>query len=143
MADPIHKNEKPKGKSVERITIEESLKEKLTNLTNQANSALQGMATISKSDVMNFILKCHQSELSSKELAELKIEHLDEVKFSQWITKRLKDAQAKGESVSLKELIEQNIGVFKERGAKSPKPREPRLKKSVTKVEDLMDPTLV
>lgn len=38
--------------------------------------------------------------------------HFDEIKFSHWITAQLKEAQAKGQSVTIKELMEQNQSLY-------------------------------
>lgn len=59
----LNKKEKVKAntKPLERVTIEDCVKEKFNLLTNLANESLNGMATISKSDVINMILEQHSN----------------------------------------------------------------------------------
>ncbi len=129
MTNEMNAKTKPKTKPVERIAIDDQLKEKLVQLTQQANDALQGMTSVSKSDVINFILKNHPSDFSKSELKDLRSEHFDEVKFSQWITTQLKDAKLNGTQISLKELVEQNFRLFDNNDNTSRRPRVGRLKK--------------
>lgn len=141
-----NQTEKPKAKAIERITIENSLREKLMKLTDQANAALNPMAAVTKSDVINFILKSRPETLSPIELEELKTEHIDEVKLSQWITAKLKEAHASGEPVTLRELIEQNSDLFncnQLKRRKMRKPKKARGKEPTTETENTGDMTAV
>lgn len=100
--------ETPKSlKAIERATIAESLKPKLISLCEQANAALNGIATITKSDIVNLLLEGHSGSLSKDELDRLRVAHFDEVRFASWMATRLKEARSTGESVSLMELFEQ------------------------------------
>lgn len=99
---------KPKPKPVERVTILESHKEKLAKLADQANDALQGIATITKSDIINLFLKDHPEELSKSEIEDLKAEHFNDVKFAQWMAAKLKQAKDAGENLTLQDLLERS-----------------------------------
>ena len=98
--------EKKAGKPIERVTIEEALRDKLASLTNQANSAMQGIANISKSDVLNMILADHEDTLAANEIERLKAEHVDQVKLALWLADAAREAKQAGESVNLRELLE-------------------------------------
>lgn len=113
-------------KPIERATISDSLKEKLVNLTAQANKMLQGIATVTRSDVINLILQDHAAELSSPEIEQLKRTHIDQVKLALWLADEVKNAKRMGEQVSLKELIERCESIVPKKAK-----RRPRKKKSV------------
>ena len=95
-------------KALERVTIENDLKDKLNSLTTAANESLQGIAEVSKSDVVNLILKLHADSLSKLETDELRKTHFDVFKCLAWLQTQAKDAKDKGADVSLKDLFEKN-----------------------------------
>ena len=104
------KKEKSKisSKPLERVTIEEPQKEKLTLLTSLANESLNGMATISKSDLVNMILEQHPNELSKLEIEILRKSHLDIFKHLSWLQAQAKLAKESGNDVSLAELMKKS-----------------------------------
>ena len=112
MVDEISPIKKPRSKQAERVAIAENLREKLKSLTCQDNEELKGIASLTKSDIINFILKSHGDSFSENDLRSLRVTHFDEIKFSHWITAQLKEAQAKGQSVTIKELMEQNQSLY-------------------------------
>ncbi len=118
MSEP---SEKRPAKSIERVTISDEVKLKLQALCDQANLALQGMATISKSDVVNLILEEHGGTLSKSAIDRLRSVHFDEVRFAQWMANRLKSARQSGETVSLLDLIERGKSLVS-----TPRERAPR-----------------
>lgn len=102
------KKDRKNYKALERVTIEEGLKEKLNLLTAAANEALQGIAEVSKSDVINLILKLHEEGLSKIEIDDLRKTHFDVFKCLSWMQNQAKDAREKGSAFSLKELFEKS-----------------------------------
>lgn len=102
------KKDKKFYKALERVTIEDDLKDKLNSLTVAANESLQGIAEVSKSDVVNLILKLHADALSKIETDELRKTHFDVFKCLAWLQTQAKDAKDKGADVSLKELFEKS-----------------------------------
>jgi hypothetical protein len=118
MSESVKKASKP----IERVTVSEALKSKLQSLCDQANEALQGMATISKSDIMNLILDTHSCNLNKAEIDRLRNTHFDEVRFAQWMARRLKDARGAGEALTLMDLIERGKKLVSN-------PRDPTLKR--------------
>lgn len=137
MTEQSDSNLKSKVKFVERITIEERFWEKLASLTNQANDSFQGMARVSKSDVINFMLQMHGDDFSVAELKELRGQHFNEIKFSQWVTAQLKKAQANGEQVNLKDLFERNLNLLE---GSNPQPRQRRQYRRKQKEKDSEQP---
>lgn len=126
-----NKKVKKTYKSLERVTIEDGLKDKLNSLTAAANESLQGIAEVSKSDVVNLILKLHEDQLSKIESDELKKIHFDVFKCLTWLQNQAKDAKEKGGQVSLKELFEKSSEFMTEttnsQAVKARKPRKIKL----------------
>jgi hypothetical protein len=119
--DNVVETAKPQ-KQIERVTIEDHLKEKLIKLTEQANAVLNGITTVTKSDVANMILAAHADDLNPAEIETLKSTHLDQVKFAFWVANRLKEARATGEKLTMSELLASSQPVLE-------RTRRPRKKK--------------
>ncbi len=121
-------------KSLERVTIDEDLKEKLISLTRLANESLQGMASITKSDIVNLFIRLHSDVLSKAESEELKKMYFDIFKCLSWLQNQAKLAKERGDEVTLKELFERSSGLMAT--AKSPikKIRKPRVVDGLDKV---------
>ena len=117
------------AKRVERAVIADALKDKLAGLTDQANAALQGIATVTKTDIVNLILAAHADDLSSAEVDQLKALHLDQVKYAFWVAKRLKEARAAGETLSLQDVLAMSQPVMGDAPVRAP--RRPRKKKEM------------
>ena len=130
----VSENKKVKKtyKALERVTIEDGLKDKLNSLTKAANESLQGIAEVSKSDVVNLILKLHDDGLSKLEIDELKKIHFDVFKCLTWLQNQAKDAKDKGAQVSLKELFEKSSEfMVEEASGSASKARKPRKSKGI------------
>lgn len=130
----VSENKKAKKtyKALERVTIEDGIKDKLNSLTAAANESLQGIAEVSKSDVVNLILKLHEDQLSKIETDELKKTHFDVFKCLTWLQNQAKDAKDKGAQVSLKELFEKSSEFMVEGASSQPlKARQPRKNKVI------------
>ena len=76
---------------------------------------------------MNLILGAHADELSPVEIDQLKLSHLDQVKYAFWVAKKLKEARDAGESLSLQDVLAMSQPVMSEQAP--PKIRRPRKKK--------------
>ena len=121
---------KKENKVLERVTIGDDLKEKLSSLCSQANEALQGVATVTKSDITNLILRSHSGTLNKSEIEDLKAEHFDELRFANWLAARIRDARESGENVSLKDLFEKSKPLMDNIKLRSEK-RTPKQKKKI------------
>jgi hypothetical protein len=123
-------------KSVERVTIDECLKDKLDRFRDQANQALNGIAQVTKSDVVNLIIELHDPLLSELELQSLKAKHFDEVRFAKWMAERLKAARAAGESLSLGDLLKQGEEILNSSVRSSSKVRKSKRRNAATEVTE-------
>lgn len=120
-------------KPIERVTILETLKPKLQSLCDQANASMNGLSTITKSDVANLILELHSENLCKEELDVLRSKHFDEVRFATWMATRLKEARSTGEQISIMDLVQQSQGLVgtrtlrRKRKSKSKDPNQEHL----------------
>ena len=96
----------------ERITVDASVREKLERLTAQANEALQGIATVSKSDLVTLVIQAHAEALSKTEIENLRAAHFDDLKFAEWLKTKLSEARSQGQELSLLDLIERSRSVL-------------------------------
>ena len=128
----LAKKEKVKAntKPLERVTIEDGVKEKLNLLTSIANESLNGMATISKSDVVNMILELHSNELTKLEVDLLRKTHLNIFKHLSWLQTQAKLAKERGDELSLSELVKKSNEFMPYEAVKQV--RKPRKLKSKT-----------
>jgi hypothetical protein len=119
------------AKPVERAVIDDKLKNKLEGLKEQANASLQGIATVTKSDIVNLILAAHPDELSLTEISQLKSLHLDQVKYALWIAKKLREARNAGEVLSLQDVLAMSQQVVCDE-ARAPRIKRARKKKDIS-----------
>jgi hypothetical protein len=126
------KKDKKSYKALERVTIDDDLKDKLNSLKDAANLSLQGITEVSKSDVVNMILKLHPDHLSKLETDELRKTHFDVFKCLTWLQNQAKVAKDSGSEVSLKDLIAKSSELMaNEVGLRLQKIRKPRKRKDV------------
>lgn len=102
------KNSNKKMKPLERVTIDDALKEKLIRLTQAANDSLQGMANVNKSDIVNLLIRLHDENLSKAETEELRKIHFSVFKCLAWLQNQAKAAKDSGAEISLNELFEKS-----------------------------------
>ena len=119
---------KPKKKiyrQLERVSINDEHLAKLNALADQANQALSGVATVTKSDIVNLTVGRRETVLSKSEIEELKAVHFDVFKYLSWLQGQAKSAKENGNDLTLKELFERSQsvidGVVSKRQAKKPR----------------------
>ena len=126
ITEQVKNNYKP----LERVTIDDSLKEKLNNLTRLANESLQGIAEVSKSNVINLILQLHDDGLSKQECDELRKTHFDVFKCLTWLQSQARIAKEQGVEVSLNELLDKSREIMVSDAVAPIKIRKPRSRKA-------------
>lgn len=134
-------NQKKQMKSIERVTISDALKEKLSSLSDQATKALNGMASITKSDIVNLLIEEQKEVLSVLQIEKLKARHLDQVKYAYWIANQLKEARNNGESLTLEDLITKNQILVSSTKKQRRKKSEEKKNKTAISLENIKDET--
>lgn len=84
-----------KAKPIDRVTIGKDEATKVADWINQVTRTC-GFLHLTRSDVVNFMIRERKSELSSKEISQLRAAFYDPVRHLNWITPRLKEAIQNG-----------------------------------------------
>jgi hypothetical protein len=83
--------------SQERVTVSNIESEALERWAAQVKEASKGFLEVSKSDLVNFLIRDHKKDLSAKELTSLRTYLYDPLKHINWITQELKKALARND----------------------------------------------
>ena len=82
-----------KNKStIERVTLGKDEAEKLNYWLNQIKSETSGFLEVSKSDLVNFLIRNHGDQLKAKEIKLIRTHKYDLVRHLNWLTPLLKKA---------------------------------------------------
>lgn len=133
----------------ERVTVADKIKDKLDKWVQQANDLFEGVITITKSDIINMLIKQHEEILSLAELQILHCDHYDEIKVATWLLEKVKESKRNGDHVQLQDLLSKfaipikdrkiqktKLGSISEMPTSTPKKR---IKKSPRNEPDTMD----
>ncbi|MBL7555888.1 MAG: hypothetical protein JNM24_08710 [Bdellovibrionaceae bacterium] len=78
--------------TIERVTLGKDEAEKLNYWLNQIKSETSGFLEVSKSDLVNFLIRNHGEQLKAKEIRIIRSHKYDLVKHLNWLTPLLKKA---------------------------------------------------
>lgn len=131
-------------KAVDRVALWKEESEKVSAWLKQLEESSSGFLQLSRSDVVNFLISEHKTELSSREMQQIRTRHYDPIRHLNWITPRLKEALQNDDLVTVNALqneiksIELSViskakklsGVNDGGEPTLPKPRKRRAKKS-------------
>lgn len=125
MDEVIKKPKSLKSISVkqERATLSPQVSTKVDAWLKQIEEKLSGSVSINKSDLVNFFLEKQADVLSKDQIEKIREAFFDEVRFAQWALQQVKDSKKKGESLSLKDVI--NLSRALDTDAPK-KPRKPK-----------------
>jgi len=125
MDEVIKKPKSVKSISVkqERATLNPQVSAKVDKWLKQIEDKLSGSVSINKSDLVNFFLEKQADVLSKDQIEKIREAFFDEVRFAQWALQQVKESKKKGESLSLKDVINLSRAL----DADAPKkPRKPK-----------------
>ncbi len=118
------KSKKARAQYGERISISNAATKKLMGWIAQANTKKQAL-NLSPKSMVNWFLESAPDELSNAQLKDLAERFYDEVKFLQTALMQMKQAKARGEKLSLDDLMHAQAASVKPEKKLS----EPRAKK--------------
>ena len=87
------KNPDHKIKSqVDRVTLNKDESEKINTWLQQIKESSKGFLDLTRSDLVNYLIKSHLDVLTSKEIKKIRLAHYSLIKHLNWITPQLKKA---------------------------------------------------
>ncbi|MBX3039550.1 MAG: hypothetical protein KF789_02430 [Bdellovibrionaceae bacterium] len=119
-------SEKEKTKPPERVTLGLEEGQRVEAWLSQVNEFSKGYLTLSKSDIVNFLVRQHKELLTPKELQQIRADHYDPVRHITWITPQIKRALQNGDMSRVLELqeelrkVELSVGKSEPRQLKAP-----------------------
>ena len=125
--------------SIERVTLGKNESEKIHQWLIQIRTETSGYLEVSKSDLVNFLIRSHSEHFKSKEVKLIKAQKYDLVKHLNWLTPLLKKAIEENDQekililhAELKALEVKTDLPVKEKSIDpiTKKSRKPRVKKS-------------
>ncbi len=96
---------------VDRVSISKMESEKVAAWVKQLESNSKGFLALTKSDVVNFLIREHKAELSPKEMGQIRSDHYDPIRHINWITQELKSALSTGDMSKVAALQEEIKGI--------------------------------
>ena len=77
---------------VDRVTLNKDESDKVNNWLRQIKDSSKGFLDLTRSDLVNFLIKSHCDELPLKEIKKIRLAHYSLIKHLNWITPQLKKA---------------------------------------------------
>lgn len=129
--------EKKKRIHADRIVVAQQSLEILKEWKDQITKEVKGLK-VSIADLLNWLIQKQSKVLSPQQVRELSALFFDEVKFAEWVTRELKAAKARGEVLTLQDLVQSH---------QNPVPRKypeksKRHRKELTEEQPVAAPTL-
>ena len=139
-------------RTIDRVTLGKLEADKLEKWLKQINESSRGFLTLTKSDVVNFLIRLHRDEFIPKELSVIRADHYDPIKHITWITPQIKMALMSGDIPRVAELQEElrgvelsvirdanaaTLGALIPRSKKTNKPKTKRTSNSMPENDDL------
>lgn len=85
---------KPREKSaaIDRATLGKPEAEKVNAWIKQVRESSKGFLDLTRSDLVNFLIREHKNELTPKEIAQIRADNYNPIRHINWITQELKIA---------------------------------------------------
>ncbi|MFN9068888.1 MAG: hypothetical protein ACK5V3_16800 [Bdellovibrionales bacterium] len=80
------------SKNIERVTLGSEESDKVMAWLKQLHESSKGFLSLTKSDIVNFLIRDHKLELGPKELHQIRSDHYDPIRHINWIAPRIKEA---------------------------------------------------
>ena len=94
---PVEIEGKSQAPSIDRAVIGKAEATKSQAWIEQIKEATRGFLNLSKSDLINFLIREHKDELSAKEIVQIRLLNYDPLKHINWISHELRKALAKSD----------------------------------------------
>lgn len=88
----------------ERVSLDEESALRVDQWVDQVLRQVPGIK-IGRSELVRWLILSHEDVLRTEELLEIKSRFFDEMEFALWMVRQLKESRAKGEKLSLNDLL--------------------------------------
>ena len=119
--------------NVDRIVLRRFEQQRLSLWVDKLNEKFDGAIRLSKSDLANFLIRHHESDLTEDEIRNVESEFFDEVRWLSWALNKIRSAKREGVDLALSELMANRNSNGGEKRTNQKRPR--REKPSATAAE--------
>lgn len=99
-------------KSPERVLVGDTESKRLDDWIEVVDKKFQGFIKVTKSDLVNFLIRDHHEQLSRDELERIKRSNYDEGRFLTWAVSKWKESQKIGDHFKMTDIFETYKTVF-------------------------------
>ncbi|MCX6126035.1 MAG: hypothetical protein NTV34_14985 [Proteobacteria bacterium] len=92
----------------ERVTLTPESAERIDQWNDQLSPKLSGRR-LPRAEFVNWLITKHPRDLDDEDIASLHSEHFDPIKALEWAVRKVKEAQANGESVNIHKFVDQTM----------------------------------
>jgi hypothetical protein len=85
------------AKAVDRVALGKEEAEKVSAWLKQLEDSTSGFLQLSRSDIVNHLIREHKPDISPREMQQIRTHHYDPIRHLNWITPRLKEALKSGD----------------------------------------------
>lgn len=107
----IKTDESQASRKPDRATLGGPESAKLDRWLKQITEASKGFLTLSKSDLVNFLIREHRDDLLPKELVRIRSDNYDPVRHINWIMPQLKKALSENDISRISDLQSELRGI--------------------------------
>lgn len=109
----------------DRLTVSPEALERLNGWIADLETRLKGIS-LSRNQLVQWLIMGHAASLSAQEMKQIEEEFFDELKFAEWALKELRGAQARGERVTLAEIVARSRATKSEKHRDQTQPKRSR-----------------
>ncbi len=104
----LEKSTKKRINHPERVTLTPDSAARIDHWNDQLSPKLSGRR-LPRAEFVNWLVTKHPPDLDDADIATLHSEHFDPVKALEWAMRKVKEAQANGESVNIHQFVDQTM----------------------------------
>ncbi|HEX7675890.1 MAG TPA: hypothetical protein VF412_17055 [Bdellovibrio sp.] len=93
------------GEAIERVVLRPAEASKLDHWLSQLNERYDGLVKFTKSDLVNFLLRHQEAELTETQINLLGVEYYDELRWINRAIEKVRQAKRQGQTLSLEDLM--------------------------------------
>ena len=117
-----------RSKATDRVVLTNPESDKVQKWMQMLNEHLDGAVRLTRSDLVNFIIREHSDDFSDLEIKKIESEFYSEIRWLNWATAKVRTANKEGIKLSLNDLIAKRPTAAPAKSPKTIKSRKADLK---------------